>query len=84
MPEFCDVAVPVPLDGVFSYRIADGQIPVVGGRVLVPFRSQRLSGIATELRQMDFRLLPRADWGSISDHAAPGGRVQEDDRLSHH
>ncbi|HEX4487978.1 MAG TPA: primosomal protein N' [Terriglobales bacterium] len=49
MPEFCDVAVPVPLDGVFSYRIADGQIPVVGGRVLVPFRSQRLSGIATEL-----------------------------------
>jgi primosomal protein N' (replication factor Y) (superfamily II helicase) len=49
MPEFCDVAVPVPLDGVFTYRIADGQMPVVGGRVLVPFRTQRLSGIATEL-----------------------------------
>jgi len=49
MPEFCDVAVPVPLDGVFSYRIADGQAPVVGGRVLVPFRAQRLSGIAVEL-----------------------------------
>jgi primosomal protein N' (replication factor Y) (superfamily II helicase) len=49
MPEFCDVAVPVPLDGVFSYRIADGQTPVVGGRVLVPFRTQRMSGIAVEL-----------------------------------
>ena len=49
MPEFCDVAVPVPLDGVFTYRIVEGQTPVVGGRVLVPFRTQRMSGIATEL-----------------------------------
>jgi primosomal protein N' (replication factor Y) (superfamily II helicase) len=49
MPEFCDVALPVPLDTVFTYRIADEQSPVVGGRVLVPFRAQRLSGIAVEL-----------------------------------
>jgi primosomal protein N' (replication factor Y) (superfamily II helicase) len=49
MPEFCDVAVPVPLDTVFSYRIPAGMLPVVGGRVLVPFRQQRLSGIVTEL-----------------------------------
>ncbi len=49
MPEFCDVAVPVPIDGAFTYRIADGQTPVVGGRVLVPFRAQRLSGIVVEL-----------------------------------
>ena len=49
MPEFCDVAVPVPLDGVFTYRIAEGQTPVVGGRVLVQFRAQRLSGIVVEL-----------------------------------
>ncbi len=49
MPEFCDVAVPVPLDAVFTYRIPQGLQPVVGGRVLVPFRQQRLSGIVTEL-----------------------------------
>ena len=49
MPEFCDVAVPVPLDAVFTYRTMSEQTPVVGGRVLVPFRAQRLSGIAVEL-----------------------------------
>jgi primosomal protein N' (replication factor Y) len=49
MPEFCDVALPVPLDSAFTYRIPDGMIPVVGGRVLVPFRQQRMSGVVTEL-----------------------------------
>jgi primosomal protein N' (replication factor Y) len=49
MPEFCDVAVPVPLDMVFTYRVPAEVAPVVGGRVLVPFRQQRLSGIVTEL-----------------------------------
>ena len=48
MPQFCDVALPVPLDMVFTYRIA-GQQPVIGGRVLVPFRNDRLSGIVTAL-----------------------------------
>jgi len=48
MPEFCDVALAVPLDMVFTYRV--GEIaPVVGGRVLVPFRQQRLTGIALEV-----------------------------------
>jgi len=62
MPEFCDVALPVPLDMVFTYRLADSlqrelgssddldaALPVVGGRVLVPFREQRLAGIVVEL-----------------------------------
>jgi primosomal protein N' (replication factor Y) len=49
MPEFCDVALPVPLDMVFTYRIPAGMLPVVGGRALVPFRQQRLSGVVTEL-----------------------------------
>ena len=49
MPEFCDVAVPGPFDTVFTYRIPDGIAPVVGGRVLVPFRQQRVSGLVTEL-----------------------------------
>ena len=49
MPEFCDVALPVPLDTAFTYRIPGGLQPVVGGRVLVPFRQQRLSGVVTAL-----------------------------------
>ena len=49
MPQFCDVALPVPLDMTFSYRVADGLQPVVGGRVLVPFRQQRLSGVVVDL-----------------------------------
>ena len=49
MPEFCDVALPVPLDAVFTYRAPPDAAPVVGGRVLVPFRQRRMTGIVTEL-----------------------------------
>jgi len=49
MPLFCDVALAVPLDILFTYAIPPGMEPVVGGRVLVPFRQQRLSGIVVEL-----------------------------------
>src|SRR6202051_3977358 len=49
MPLFCDVALAVPLYMAFTYAIPPGMEPVVGGRVLVPFRQQRLSGIVVEL-----------------------------------
>jgi primosomal protein N' (replication factor Y) len=49
MPEFCDVAVPVPLDMAFTYRVPADAQPVVGGRVLVPFRQQRMTGIVVEV-----------------------------------
>ena len=49
MPEFCDVALPVPLDFAFTYRIPAGMQPVAGGRVLVPFRQQRMSGVVIAL-----------------------------------
>src|SRR5277367_935130 len=49
MPEFCDVALPVPLDMAFTYRVPAEAAPVAGGRVLVPFRQQRLTGIVVEL-----------------------------------
>jgi primosomal protein N' (replication factor Y) (superfamily II helicase) len=48
MPEFCNVALPVPLEMTFTYRV-NGQVPVVGGRVLVPFRTSRLPGVVTAL-----------------------------------
>ncbi|MGA7683994.1 MAG: primosomal protein N' [Terriglobales bacterium] len=49
MPLFADVALAVPLDMAFTYAIPPGMDPVVGGRVLVPFRQQRMSGIVVEL-----------------------------------
>ena len=50
MPQFCDVAVPVPLDATFTYRVPENSPePCIGGRVIVPFREQRLCGIVTEL-----------------------------------
>jgi primosomal protein N' (replication factor Y) len=49
MPLYCDVALAVPLDMVFTYSVPPGMEPVVGGRVLVPFRQQRMSGVVVEL-----------------------------------
>lgn len=49
MPLFCDVALPVPLDMAFTYAIPAGVKPVVGGRVLVPFRQKRMPGIVVAL-----------------------------------
>jgi primosomal protein N' (replication factor Y) len=49
MPEFCDVALPLPLDMAFTYRVPAEVTPVVGGRVLVPFRQQRMTGVVVEL-----------------------------------
>ncbi len=49
MAEFCDVALPVPLDMAFTYGVPAGAAPVVGGRVLVPFRQKRMTGIVVEI-----------------------------------
>ena len=49
MPEFCDVALPVPLHMVLTYRVPEGAVPASGSRVIVPFRQQRLAGVITEL-----------------------------------
>jgi len=64
MPQFCDVALPVPLDTAFTYRISPERDllsstngkhdqPVVGGRVLVPFREQRMSGVVVALHDKE-------------------------------
>src|ERR1700690_1708785 len=44
MQLYCDVALPVPLDRVFTYLGGDTP-PVVGARVLVPFRNEKLAGV---------------------------------------
>ncbi|MGC1871839.1 MAG: primosomal protein N', partial [Acidobacteriaceae bacterium] len=48
MPLFCEVALPVPVDRVFTYSI-ERETPVVGGRVLVPFRREQLQGVVVAL-----------------------------------
>jgi primosomal protein N' (replication factor Y) (superfamily II helicase) len=47
---FCDVALPVPLDTAFTYRV-EGEAPVIGGRVLVPFRERRMPGVVVALHE---------------------------------
>ncbi|MGA8531694.1 MAG: primosomal protein N', partial [Acidobacteriaceae bacterium] len=48
MPAFCDVAVPVPLDRLFTYSVGEAA-PLVGARVLVPFRNEKLAGLVLRL-----------------------------------
>jgi primosomal protein N' (replication factor Y) len=52
MASFCDVALPVPLDMAFTYRIAE-IAPAIGARVLVPFRNERLSGVVTAVHDRE-------------------------------
>ena len=48
MPNFCDVALPVPLDRTFTYTV-NGIEPAIGARVLVPFGGQRLMGVVVRV-----------------------------------
>lgn len=50
MPFFCDVALPVPLDRAFTYAL-NGEAPVVGCRVLVPFRNEKLTGMVMRVHE---------------------------------
>ncbi|HEX3913255.1 MAG TPA: DEAD/DEAH box helicase, partial [Steroidobacteraceae bacterium] len=41
--------MPVPLDANFTYRIDASHPPPLGGRVIVPFRNEKLIGVVTRL-----------------------------------
>jgi primosomal protein N' (replication factor Y) len=49
MSIFCDVVLPVPLDRAFTYKLRDNDNPPVGGRVVVPFRNEKMIGVVTRL-----------------------------------
>ena len=49
MPDYCEVALPVPLDRTFTYAIGEGQRPQRGTRVIAPFRNEKLIGIVMSL-----------------------------------
>jgi primosomal protein N' (replication factor Y) len=51
MPEFCEVALPVPLDRTFTYAVRDGQSPQRGVRVIAPFRNEKLIGVVTGVEE---------------------------------
>jgi primosomal protein N' (replication factor Y) (superfamily II helicase) len=53
MSDYCEVAVPVPLDQLFTYKLGNGVASEAGARVLVPFRQRRLVGIVTELHNRE-------------------------------
>ena len=61
MALYCDVALPVPLDQVFTYAV-NGVVPVVGARVMVPFSGQRLMGVVVRVHEEapaeDFEVKP--------------------------
>ncbi len=49
MSIFCDVVLPVPIDRAFTYKLKAEDDPPVGGRVVVPFRNEKLIGVVTRL-----------------------------------
>ncbi len=51
MSLYCDVALPVPLDRVFTYELGP-LVAVAGARVLVPFGGQLLQGVAVKLHDI--------------------------------
>jgi primosomal protein N' (replication factor Y) len=59
MPLYCDVALPVPIETSFTYRL-NGTEPVVGGRVLVPFRTQRMLGVVVALHDREPRVAAKS------------------------
>jgi primosomal protein N' (replication factor Y) len=49
MPVYCEVALPVPIDRVFTYAVRESQLPHRGARVIAPFRNEKLIGVVTAL-----------------------------------
>ena len=45
MPDYCEVALPVPLDKHFTYSVPDSLAVRPGMRVIVPFGSRQLAGV---------------------------------------
>ncbi len=53
MPRCCEVALPVPLDQTFTYRLPEGLCPLPGARVIAPFRREQLIGVVTALHDAE-------------------------------
>jgi primosomal protein N' (replication factor Y) (superfamily II helicase) len=71
MSEFCDVAVPMPLDMTFTYRVPEGLRVSAGSRVMVPFRRQRTVGVITELHDRAPSVTAKNVLQSLDEDDAP-------------
>ncbi len=71
MTDYCEVAVPVPLDQLFTYKLGEGISSQPGGRVLVPFRQRRLVGIVTELHDRAPAFAAKSVIESLDDEGLP-------------
>lgn len=71
MPQFCDVAVPVPLDTAFTYRVPEGIHLAAGSRVVIPFRGQKIVGIVTELHDREPKVAAKIVVQSLDDEGTP-------------
>jgi primosomal protein N' (replication factor Y) len=71
MSEFCDVAVPMPLDMTFTYRVPEGLRVSAGSRVMVPFRRQRTVGVITELHDRAPSVTTKNVLQSLDDENMP-------------
>jgi primosomal protein N' (replication factor Y) len=70
MFHYCDVALPVPLDTVFTYHLPGGVLPEPGTRVLVPFRRDRMVGVITACRPEAPQLQTKAVLGILDEEPA--------------
>ena len=81
MATFCDVVLPVPLDRAFTYKIKDESDPPVGGRVVVPFRNEKLIGVVTRLHDeappVEARLIKQCLIRSPSSVPVDGARSMD-------
>src|SRR5438094_1523984 len=71
MNDYCEVAVPVPLDQLFTYKLDSGISSEPGGRVLVSFRNRRLVGIVTELHNRTPEFTAKNIIESLDDKGSP-------------
>src|SRR6266516_2590089 len=71
MNDYCEVAVPLPLDQLFTYKLDSGISSEPGGRVLVSFRNRRLVGIVTELHNRAPEFAAKNIIESLDDHGLP-------------
>jgi len=71
MAEFCYVAVPVPLDMAFTYRVPEGLCVSAGSRVMVPFRRQRTVGVITDLHDRPPSVAAKNVLQSLDDEDVP-------------
>ena len=71
MALFCDVAVPIPLDMAFTYRMPEGLHLSLGSRVVVPFRGRKMVGVITGLHDHEPKLTVKNVAQSLDDESMP-------------